>query len=250
MASAGPSLQADFRDIRSEGTLGNPNAVAIYLVLTVPCILYGIEQRLINRNIGRLIFGSVVVGILCTISRKGYATLIIAILLFYYFKKQTKKILILVYCTLLLTVFLTGFGAISGRFDKENVTKTLNFRKSMVIAGLKMFADRPVHGYGYNGFYERSYLYVYDSLKWAAHNMYITVLVNYGLLGFMPFLGMLIYPVLFAKQIIRLMQDTDLQLKLSTSGRAYIESLHSWCTIGSKLERIYLTAIQAAAKKT
>ena len=37
-------------DLRSTGTLGNPNASAIFLVLSIPCLIYAVEEKIVSRK--------------------------------------------------------------------------------------------------------------------------------------------------------------------------------------------------------
>jgi len=203
LAMAGPSVHAGSRDVRSAATMGNPNALAVFLVLTVPCILYVIEKRLVATRIGWLIFASVLAGIVCTISRKGFVTGILVFVLYYLLKKQVRKIVIFSLAVSVIAIGVSGYSIISGRFSKENLNRSIVGRSAMVHVGLKMFWESPIVGLGYKGYYENSHKYLRGSKKWVAHNIFITALTNYGIVGFIPFLGIFLYPLSFSTKIIR-----------------------------------------------
>ena len=75
----------------------------------------------------------------------------------------------------------------------------------MAYAGLQMYKESPLIGLGYNGYYENfgKYFPLSDKLKYDAHNMYISNLVDYGLVGFILFLCILFYPLFYSRRIMR-----------------------------------------------
>jgi glycosyltransferase involved in cell wall biosynthesis len=46
----------------------------------------------------------------------------------------------------------------------------------------------------------------------------------------------------FARHTLRLLNDGDLRARLSSAGRAFVETYHSWDAIAARLEEIYRTA--------
>ncbi|MBM3130349.1 MAG: glycosyltransferase [Chloroflexi bacterium] len=54
-------------------------------------------------------------------------------------------------------------------------------------------------------------------------------------------------PEAFARQILRLVSDRELQTRLGLAGRRYVERQHDWNKIVERLEAIYQEAIQSAA---
>ena len=67
-----------------------------------------------------------------------------------------------------------------------------------------MFLDNPVIGLGYRGYYENFGRYFPHAAtrKYSAHNIYITALVNYGMVGFIPFLAIFFIPLVASVKIL------------------------------------------------
>ena len=81
----------------------------------------------------------------------------------------------------------------------------------MVLAGVDMFKKKPLYGWGYKGYYNSFGRYFKYSVrrKYNAHNNYVTALANYGLLGFIPFMGIFLYPLV--KSFGKIWSNKDLQ---------------------------------------
>jgi len=192
-------------EIRSAATFSNPNSLAIFLVLCIPCIIYASEKRMIPETIGWLIIALVAGGIVCTVSRKGMATAVLAVFIFYFLKKRFKKIMVFTICLLPLAIGIAGYQVVSDRFSSEVMEKNITGRTEMVLAGLDMFAKHPFFGLGYKGYYENfsKYFPYSNQEKYDAHNMYVTALTDQGMLGFIPFLVVFLYPLYVSSGIVR-----------------------------------------------
>ncbi|MCD6569668.1 MAG: O-antigen ligase family protein [Deltaproteobacteria bacterium] len=199
------SIKYGLQELRVSATFANPNGLAIFLVLTIPCIIYGIEKNVISKIFGWLVVPAVMVGIICTVSRKGIITMIIAFLLYYVLKKQFKRVAVLSVALAVLVVIIAGFPAISDRFASDKMHADVEGKKVMTLAGWDMFLSSPIRGLGYNGYYEHfgEYFPWYSEKKYQAHNMYITVLADQGLAGFVPFMLIFLYPLFISAKILR-----------------------------------------------
>ena len=194
------------RELRSSGTLKNPNALAIFFVLVIPCLIYAIERQLVSKKIGWVLSVFQVAGIISTISRKGMVTAILAFCLYYYLKGKYKKIVVMGVVVVILALTASGVAVISQRFSKESIAKNVEGRWAMTYAGWQMFKKSPLIGLGYKGYYENfgRYFPWSGKDKYDAHNIFITVLANYGLLGFIPFLGIFLYPIFIARKTLKI----------------------------------------------
>jgi O-antigen ligase len=192
-------------ELRSTSTLGNPNSAAIFLVLSIPSVLYAMDEKMVPKGIGWIICVSLVAGIVSTVSRKGIITAVIAFTIYFFYTKQIRKIVMVFAITIVLSIMLAGYSTISGRFGKERFTADAEQKYIKVYTGLKMFIDRPIIGFGYKGYYENYGRYnpYTGRARYDAHNIFITALASYGIVGFMPFLGILFYPLLYCLRIIR-----------------------------------------------
>lgn len=191
-------------ELRSAATLGNANGLAIFLVLTIPCLIYGTEKNIVPKVFGWIVIVSVIGGVICTVSRKGIVTMAIAFFLYYILKKQFKKVALLGIGLAFLAVTLSGYAVISHRFTQEVLQYNIKGKANMAYAGYKMFKTSPIIGLGYRGYYENFGKYFPHSRvkKYDAHNMFITALANYGLLGFIPFISIFLYPLIVSARIL------------------------------------------------
>lgn len=184
-------------DMRSAGTLANPNRLAIILVLSIPCLLHAREHHFIPKSFGWFATISIISGIICSVSRKGIITMIICFCLYSLLKKQYKKFFYLMLVFILIGTFLSSFAVVSNRFESKEVAGAFGTKWEMTYAGLKMFIKNPIYGLGYEGYKDNYNKYFpYSSQKrYDAHNMFITVLANYGIIGFVPFMAIFLVPL-------------------------------------------------------
>ena len=190
---------------RARGTFGNANSLAIFLILTIPCILYALENRFFPRILGWVILFSVFIGTICTVSRKGIATMALCFILFSLLKKKYKQIAIFLYVFALLAGLFSGYVFFSKRFDVSELQHHFQQKWNMTVAGWRMFQTSPIAGLGYKGYYDNYGKFCLDAWrdKYDAHNIFITALANYGLLGFLPFMGIFMYPLIISIRTIR-----------------------------------------------
>ncbi len=182
------------------GGLANPNAMAIFLVMNVSIILYGVNSGLCSKKIAFISFFVIALGGVSTISRKGLVTFGMSFLIFFTLTRKIKLLLaFLLIFSAVIGVVVTQ-KSISQRYSNAAIDKEFIGKWNMTVAGWGMFTKKPVIGYGYKGYYNNFGRYFKSSFhrKYDAHNNYITALSNYGVLGFMPFILMFIYPVFSA----------------------------------------------------
>ncbi len=196
-------------ELRAAATLQNPNKLAIFLVLIVPSLLYAIDSRIFKPYIGWLIFFVFAAGIASTVSRKGIATLILSFGIYALLKRDLKKIVALFVLVSLLAVAVFQIQALNQRFEKHKRTHDLHGKIAMAKAGLDMFSKHPVLGLGYRGYYENYGKYFHNTYrkKYDAHNEFITALANYGIIGFMIFMSIFLFPLALAARILIKVRD-------------------------------------------
>jgi O-antigen ligase len=208
--------------IRTTGTRGNSNSLAIALVFSIPCLLYAAEKKIISPKLCTASFILITTGVICTVSRKGLIALVLSIILYYFLSKRYKRVLALIIGIAIVSVLLSGVSTVSHRFEKDELEFHLSGKWAMTLAGWDMFLNNPGAGLGYKGYYDnfRKYFPYSPYKKYDAHNIFITALANYGLLGFLPFIGIFLYPLLLAFKSLR-NQNRD-PSGLNTSGFAKI----------------------------
>ena len=193
------------KGLRAASTLQNPNVLAIFLVLTLPCMIYGIENRILPKLLGLLLITGVIGGIICTVSRKGVVTMLITFFVYYLLKKQFKKILLFGMAIAALGVILFSITLFSQRFTVEEFRGNLKDKGELANAGWDMFKKKPIIGLGYKGYSENFIKYFpnFKKKKYSSHNIYITELANRGLIGFIPFILIFIYPLYYSVRTLR-----------------------------------------------
>lgn len=190
---------------RASATMSNPNLLAVYLVSCIPCVLYCIEKRLVSNKVGLLSTLLIIGGILGTVSRKGIGTMIICFMLYYLLQKQFRKVAISITVFTLLAVLLSGYAIISNRFTGEKIEEQFKGKWNMTVAGFKMYKEKPILGNGYNGYHERFGEFFPNARikKYDAHNEFITALADFGIFGFMSFVAIFLYPLNYARKVLR-----------------------------------------------
>jgi O-antigen ligase len=120
-------------------------------------------------------------------------------------KKQYKRFIYLIVVGVIVAVSLSSVTVVSGRFESTTITDAFETKWKMTLAGLKMFIKSPVYGLGYEGYkdhYNR-YFPLSKQRRYDAHNIFITALANYGIIGFIPFLYIFLRPLSASFRIVR-----------------------------------------------
>jgi O-antigen ligase len=124
-------------------------------------------------------------------------TWFITYLLFYYFNNEKNKVILM--CILGgggFLLLLAYSSTVATRFSQEDVQYNLDAKWNMMMAGLTLFLEKPIIGYGYNGYYEnfsRFFKYSWEK-NYDAHNEYVTALASYGIIGFIWFVSLFLTP--------------------------------------------------------
>ncbi len=185
-------------NLRATGTLGNANLLAIFFVLNIPAFLYSYEKKSIS---GKLLTASLIalsIGVFTTLSRKGFVMYFLSMVLYYFFSRNYKKVFIFTILGVAAIALLMSYSLMRYRFNGKELAHQFKGRDVMALAGLNMLKKNPVLGLGFQGYYDNYGKYVAGAgriKKYSAHNIFITALVNYGILGFPVFLLIFILPL-------------------------------------------------------
>jgi O-antigen ligase len=198
-------------DMRAVGTFTNPNRMAIILVLSIPCLLHAKEHYLMPKFFIWFANISIVAGVICSVSRKGIITMILCFGLYQLLKKRYKQFLYLIIACFVVAVSLSSFTIISGRFETIEISSAFETKWKMTHAGLKMFVNDPVYGLGYEGYKDNynKYFPFSSQRRYDAHNMFITALANYGIIGVAPFMAIFLLPLIRSYKTVRKKKDND-----------------------------------------
>jgi len=184
---------------RSMATFNNPNLLAVYLVLSLAVVLYAIDTNKIGRKLGYLAQLFIVLAMFTTISRKGLGTMAVAFVFYYWATQRKRNLMIIAILIAVVGVFAAGVSQFSSRFTGDELERQVQGKAAMAMAGVEMFTDNPIIGLGYKGYYENfgAYFPGTGRDKYDAHNEYVTALASYGLIGFIPFMAVFLYPLIW-----------------------------------------------------
>jgi len=190
---------------RAEGLVGGANSAARYFIIAFT-FLYYLQNRQNLRIVKLLlIVGGVVVflGVLLTVSRSGLLLLAGSIGLLISQNSNSKNkmlatILILLslgavwfFADNLVSIFKGIFPSIIEGSD------TVGMRYALWHAGFLMWLGHPITGVGIGGFSQNLHIYGWDLLPIrylhaGAHNMYVAVLSETGIIGLLLFMTLFI----------------------------------------------------------
>jgi O-antigen ligase len=122
---------------------------------------------------------------------------------------------------------------IGGETNKAAASSTER-RLTYVTFGMDLFMESPIVGLGLGSFADRyahskfEFFRTGDEVARIAHNMYLEILIAMGILGFVPFILLLVMPLFWLQQIV-----TNLKLKAMGEIAKMVQiSLLAFLTIG------------------
>jgi len=183
-----------------QGLLGDPNDLALVLLMYIPMFA---EQALGTRGIRRLSWSLplaiLVTGILVTVSRGGMLGLMAALALTFYDRGRLSVRLLAapaIAATLIGLLVLAGLNdRSSGSFTPGEIDLSAQSRLDSWESGIRMTIHNPVFGVGFGQFADNHSRYSQNPLFWGvrdAHNSFIKAAGETGLVGFIPFMALVI----------------------------------------------------------
>lgn len=178
---------------RGYGLIGMATQVGINFCLGVPLLTALLFDKHRKKLLLFPVFVLNVTGLLLSFSRGAIVGTILAISFVLYLHKRQK---LLVACLVIgiASVFIYSSAIQLLPQNQQRFVQgkdgSAGARLPYVQIGLRMFADRPLTGWGYGGFSENCMRYG-SPIKLEAHNTFVQVLVEYGILGFIAFLTMI-----------------------------------------------------------
>jgi O-antigen ligase len=191
-----PGSSAQGIGLRFAGTHGNPNEYGAYLATSLPIGIY--LARVSRRWYSRLTiaFGAVLIlsMLFSTFSRAAVLLLgfvVVAILVRDVRSKAVFAFVVAAVAAVLATVPVQYWNRLSTLQDVmagETADWSFYLRlKSMEVAW-KLFQDHPFTGVGLGNFVTRSAPYFFQ--RKAVHNVYLQILANLGIFGFLAYMAM------------------------------------------------------------
>lgn len=184
---------------------GNPNDYAAYMLLFLPLLFSKLlitKERFFRLAILFCIIISLV-AFLMTGSRGGFISFIFGISVYIFFLKKYLQLSLKFFLTklfiLVLPLIIISFLIIPESYVQklkgdlvvksgENLDDYSHGRSTFWIGGIKIFLESPIYGHGMNTF--SSLLKKETGKNAAAHNRYLLILVEFGIIGFFAFLLM------------------------------------------------------------
>jgi len=204
------------------GIFANPNEVAYALVILVPLVVYlatprGWFVRLSLTAVSVLYAAAVYV----TFSRGGLIALVGVIALVGWRKKNKWMLGLTVILLLGGSMFASRFWSRNQDFSQLNGDATVEQRLATTKAGFEMFMDHPLLGVGFGCSVVAWPLYapddVYTRGALVTHNTFIQALSETGLLGFIPFVGLLGFSLYHARGMALHSSTRDLGAAIEVS---------------------------------
>lgn len=217
-------LLGQFAKGRIEGIIGgmfqNANDLATVINILLPIT---VALALTSNGFLRLIYGVcaalMAAAVIVTFSRAGYLGLgVMTIVMFWKLRRRHRILPLATTLLLLITLFLSTPGGYGRRLsatmiESRDKTESAENRVEVLIKGLKVALAHPIIGVGIGNFY----LYSRHDLK--AHNSYLEIWAELGLLGLAAYLTLLIAPLRSLKQIEN---DTSQAKEKEVSERFYL----------------------------
>ena len=187
-------------------TLGNPVHVATYVVIMLALcmsLLFLMDWPFWTKIAVGVVTGAAYLAIFLTYSRGGWIACLAVLLFLAVSLKRWEPIVVVVFLTMAIVVGLSGTGRLwtrhfemLGRLDEDvNLIERVKMWRGAVLS----VRDRPVLGIGPRNFrnldherygFQRTDVY---GRRWTdAHNLFLTVLAERGLLGFLSLIGFLV----------------------------------------------------------
>lgn len=209
-------------DFRATGPLGDPNFFAQIVVVFVPISLERLfhEKNTINRMFAVLCLATSILTVIITYSRGGLIAMIIGVIVYFLFYPPKRNQVVVV-----IVAMIIGYSFLPRNYVERLMTLTMFFqdnsaarlnerslqgRLSENLAALEMIKDKPFFGVGLNSY---KYLFPTYSKKLGlalvatereAHNTYLEILSETGIVGFLVFslmFGSCIYGLIKAREL-------------------------------------------------
>jgi O-antigen ligase len=182
---------------RVSSGIGDPNEYALFILALIPLCFYKILSS--STLLKKVMFNALLIllsGIFFyTGSRGGLIGFLglIGVFLFYFTKKYFKELFIFFALISVIFVFtLDEIGERTSNVIHGEELAPVQMRFSFYRAAWKMFLDHPISGVGTHNFI--NYANQYGAYgRYVTHSTYLEILSGTGILGFIPFLLLLIH---------------------------------------------------------
>lgn len=184
------------------GIFGNPNDLATALDILIP---YAVVLAMMSKGAARLFYwfcaAAMIVGVLVTFSRGGFLGLVALGLVMLWKMGRGRRVKTLLAATLLggllLAALPSGYGSrITTIFNiEQDKTGSAQERRALMELAAQMAIRRPIVGIGMGNFH------IYSIHEKEAHNAYLEIAAELGVLGLLAYLYVLLKPLMSLRRI-------------------------------------------------
>ena len=211
--------------LRLSSLFGNPNTLASWLLITITLTMFLIFTD--GRKLWKLLFALQLITLTLTFSRAGIFLTVLSLLLFLWFSGSRRGLAWSFLCLLAITgiVFLIWPSVL----EFQRFSFDLNLRQLAWQPLWEYIRNNPFSGVGFGVSYEA--LLEPAGVEITAHNAFLAIWSEVGILGLILWLCLWLFPVYFAKKFLplaigeaRLALSTALALTLSLLVHQFFEA--------------------------
>lgn len=200
--------------LRISSMLGNPNGLAIWLMVSLILTLFLLLAKKIRKIIGIILLISQLFAIVLTFSRAGIGSFLISSSLYYFLStKKTKSrityivILILILGVLYYSINLSGIV----KYNSERLSLDINFRDLVWRPLIVSINVKPFIGLGF-GISTEAIIKSANIAILGGHNFHLQTIAELGLIGYSLLLVLWIIPIIVGLKKIRKFEGNKLKI--------------------------------------
>jgi hypothetical protein len=187
-----------YGETRERGLMGQANASGnFFSACLVLCVSsYFIERRTLSKVLIGIAITVGVCALIITLTRIAWLSFSVCgmILMMIGLKRKWFRFRFLIPVLVLLIIVVIGFwDSISGRFEKSDAGSAYSRVPTMILM-TRIIRDHPILGVGTNNYTDARRRYLTEDVKEAlssGHNLYLLILVETGIVGFLSFMWFL-----------------------------------------------------------
>lgn len=202
--------------LRASSLLGNPNILAIWLMLSLLLTLYLLHIRKMRILLGYILFLLQVGGLIITFSRTGIGAAVIAVALYYYlsassFSTKAKRVLFGFTLAGIIAGGILIFGGDLLSSDRFSINY-LNKRDEIWELLLDAFKENYFLGIGFG--VSSEFALQPHGVETYGHNVHLQTLVELGILGYCLMLFLWLFPLKKSFTVLRRIHNREQKLTL------------------------------------
>lgn len=192
------------------GLWGSAGAMGRVLAMCIPVTVYLFLESKTHRLLRLLLTSMVAIqsyAIVISMVRAPWYSLLAALFVMQIFDKRFRRFFFAVAIVATLLIGLTwnrvAESNVATRLNDE--TSTYEGREARWVTGLHMWLARPVRGWGFGRFEREAWRFQTDVLQQrlrAPENDYLVVMIGSGLIGIIPYMGVLLVPLWYSLRLI------------------------------------------------